>query len=136
MDGRITGKSGSLRSGSSAGNASSSSRRDAAPTAASSQRASQAARKERPIAPGALPKTPSDAQILAGIAADPDAAPIADAAWFASATLVLPTPKRQTTLRLDADLLDWYRAEGPGWQTRMNAVLRGYMLARAKTKKK
>lgn len=93
-------------------------------------------RKGRSIAPGALPKTPSDAEIHAGIAADPDAAPILDAAWFAAAKLVLPTPKRQTTLRLDADLLDWYRAEGPGWQTRMNAVLRGYMLAQRKTKKK
>lgn len=74
----------------------------------------------------------TDEEIEAGIAADPDAAPILDAAWFAGAKLVLPTPKRQTTLRLDADLLDWYRAEGPGWQTRMNAVLRGYMLAQKK----
>ena len=78
----------------------------------------------------------TDEEIEAGIAADPDAAPILDAAWFAAAKLVLPTPKRQTTLRLDADLLDWYRAEGPGWQTRMNAVLRGYMLAQRKTRKK
>jgi len=34
------------------------------------------------------------------------------------------------TLRLDADLLDWFRAQGPGWQTRMNAVLRAWMQAR------
>jgi uncharacterized protein (DUF4415 family) len=33
------------------------------------------------------------------------------------------------TLRLDADLLDWFRAQGPGWQTRMNAVLRAWMQA-------
>lgn len=132
MDGRITGKSGSSRSGSSRDNASSLSTRGAAPAAASSPPASPAARKGRIIAPGALPRTPSDKRILQGIASDADAAPIADAAWFASATLVMPAPKRQTTLRLDADLLDWYRAQGPGWQTRMNAVLRGYMLAQKK----
>ena len=84
------------------------------------------------MAPGALPRTPSEAEITAGIAADPGAAPILEAAWFAEATLALPTLKRQTTLRLDVDLLDWSRAEGPGWQTRMNAVLRGYMLAQRK----
>lgn len=77
----------------------------------------------------------TDEQIEAAIADDPDAAPIADEAWFASATLVLPEPKRQTTLRLDADLLDWYRAAGPGWQTRMNAVLRGYMEAQRRKRR-
>lgn len=74
----------------------------------------------------------TDAEIAAAIADDPDAAPILDAAWFAEARLVLPEPKRQVTLRLDADLLDWFRAEGPGWQTRMNAVLRAWMAAQRK----
>lgn len=32
--------------------------------------------------------------------------------------------KRQVTLRLDADLLDSFRASGRGWQTRLNATLR------------
>ena len=34
-------------------------------------------------------------------------------------------PKRQVTLRLDGDVLDRFRAGGPGWQSRINAVLRG-----------
>lgn len=34
------------------------------------------------------------------------------------------TPKKQVTLRLDADVLDRFKATGPGWQTRINAVLR------------
>jgi uncharacterized protein (DUF4415 family) len=34
--------------------------------------------------------------------------------------------KHQTTLRLDADMLDWFKAQGPGYQTRINAVLRSY----------
>ena len=32
----------------------------------------------------------------------------------------------QIALRLDADVLAWYRGLGPGWQTRMNAVLKAY----------
>ncbi len=35
-------------------------------------------------------------------------------------------PKQQTTVRLDADVLDWFKAQGPGYQTRINAVLRSY----------
>jgi uncharacterized protein (DUF4415 family) len=34
--------------------------------------------------------------------------------------------KEQIALRLDADVLAWYRARGSGWQTRMNAVLKAY----------
>ncbi len=33
-------------------------------------------------------------------------------------------PKRQVTLRLDADVLEHFRAAGPGWQSRINADLR------------
>ena len=34
--------------------------------------------------------------------------------------------KEQIALRLDAEVLAWYRAKGSGWQTRMNAVLKAY----------
>lgn len=34
--------------------------------------------------------------------------------------------KEQIALRLDADVLAWYRSLGNGWQTRMNAVLKAY----------
>jgi uncharacterized protein (DUF4415 family) len=33
-------------------------------------------------------------------------------------------PKRQLTLRIDPDVIDKFRADGPGWQGRMNAALR------------
>ena len=33
-------------------------------------------------------------------------------------------PKRQITLRLDADVVERFRATGPGWQGRVNAILR------------
>lgn len=35
--------------------------------------------------------------------------------------------KRQLTLRIDSDVLEWYRRQGPGYQTRINALLRAYM---------
>ncbi len=37
--------------------------------------------------------------------------------------------KTSTTIRLDADVLAWFRAQGKGYQTRINAVLRREMLA-------
>jgi uncharacterized protein (DUF4415 family) len=37
--------------------------------------------------------------------------------------------KRPVTLRVDPDVLEHYRATGPGWQSRMNAVLREGMVA-------
>lgn len=36
----------------------------------------------------------------------------------------LPSPRRQVTLRLEADVLERWRATGPGWQTRINEVLK------------
>ncbi|GGL66478.1 BrnA antitoxin family protein [Wenxinia marina] len=35
-----------------------------------------------------------------------------------------PNPKVQTTLRLDPDVVERFKADGPGWQTRMNDALR------------
>jgi uncharacterized protein (DUF4415 family) len=34
--------------------------------------------------------------------------------------------KAAISLRLDADVLEWFRSQGPGYQTRINAVLRAY----------
>jgi len=36
----------------------------------------------------------------------------------------LANPKRQVTLRLDGDVLDSFRKTGPGWQSRINDILR------------
>ena len=35
--------------------------------------------------------------------------------------------KTQLTLRLDSDVIEWYKQQGRGWQTQMNALLRAYM---------
>lgn len=44
------------------------------------------------------------------------------------ATTELPLPRRKAhmTLRIDADVLDWFRAQGKGYQTKINAILRKY----------
>ena len=68
----------------------------------------------------------SDADIDAAIAADPDAAPVLDADWFAEAELLLPERKQAISLRVDADVLRRYKAQGPGYLSRMNAILRQY----------
>jgi len=43
-------------------------------------------------------------------------------------TTQLPRPKRKghMTLRIDTDVLDWFRAQGKGYQSRINAILRRY----------
>ena len=41
-----------------------------------------------------------------------------------------PGPKQQLTVRFDVDVIEWFKAQGPGYQTRMNAVLRSYVEAR------
>jgi uncharacterized protein (DUF4415 family) len=43
--------------------------------------------------------------------------------------LKTPDVKEQVTIRLDSDVLAWFRAQGKGYQTRINALLRAYMEA-------
>ena len=52
--------------------------------------------------------------------------PPLDDDFFANAELRMPESKKTITIRLDADLLDWFKAQGKGYQTRINAVLRLY----------
>ena len=69
----------------------------------------------------------TDEEIEAAVRDDPDAPPIVDAEWFAGATLVLPKPKEQISIRLDADVVAWLKASGEGYQTRINTYLRQLM---------
>lgn len=41
-------------------------------------------------------------------------------------------PKAQLTIRVDLEVLDWFRKQGQGYQTRINALLRAYMEAHKK----
>ena len=58
-----------------------------------------------------------------------DAPNLHDAVWVSAAKL--PGAKQQITLRIDSDVLDFFRHTGRRYQTRMNAVLRSYMEAHA-----
>jgi len=69
----------------------------------------------------------TDAQIRAAIKRDPDARPT-DAAFWKRARLVMPEPKKPVTIRLDADVVRFFKRE-PRYQTKINAVLRSYMRA-------
>ena len=49
--------------------------------------------------------------------------------WEDTVVLGVPGPKRGVYLRLDPDALDWFKAHGRGYQTRINAVLRAFVRA-------
>lgn len=52
--------------------------------------------------------------------------PELDEDFFKKARVVIPPGKKQLTLRLDADVLEWMKAQGRGYQSRINAILRAY----------
>jgi uncharacterized protein (DUF4415 family) len=71
----------------------------------------------------------TDEDIERAIAEDPDSAPPLDADWVSKAVLVIPPAKTPTSIRVDNDVMAWFKTQGRGWQTRMNAVLRAYAKA-------
>jgi uncharacterized protein (DUF4415 family) len=73
----------------------------------------------------------SEKEIVAAAKSDPDAQPT-DAEFWKNAQLVMPERKIPITLRLDRDVLAWFRAQGRFYQTRINAVLKAYMRAQRK----
>jgi uncharacterized protein (DUF4415 family) len=71
----------------------------------------------------------SEEELEALIRADPDDVDYPED-WPEGIIPGLPEPKEKISLRLDADVLRWFRAQGPRYQTRINAVLRAYMQSR------
>ena len=55
-----------------------------------------------------------------------DSLPLGDE-FFEKITTPCPPAKKQLTLRLDADVLAWIKAQGKGYQTRINHILRAAM---------
>ena len=58
--------------------------------------------------------------------------PPLDEEFFANAQFRLPKRKVPITIRLDADVLTWFKSLGKGYQTHINAVLRSYVEAQRK----
>jgi len=52
------------------------------------------------------------------------------AGFWSSARVVMPNGKTSVHLRLDSDVVEWFKANGKGHLTRMNAVLRAYVEAK------
>ncbi len=86
------------------------------------------------------PLTDAERERLAQLAALPDESidtsdipELSDEAWKAGVRGRFYRPlKQQITARVDADVLDWLKSQGPGYQGRMNAILRREMLASLK----
>ena len=76
-------------------------------------------------------KAMSDAEFERRAAADPDAGVIPPGFWD-NATVLLPETKQQITLRLDPEVVRYFKGTGKGYQSRMGAVLRSYVEAKRK----
>ena len=68
----------------------------------------------------------TDSAIRKAVDSDPDTF-LPDERWFKAAQIVMPKSKEIITLRLDPDILAWFRQGGRGYQTRINAVLRAFI---------
>lgn len=57
---------------------------------------------------------------------DPDWTEWIDVDW-SKAVIVMPAPKKSISIRLDEEVIDFFKATGKGYQTRINAILRHYV---------
>jgi len=77
----------------------------------------------------------TDEEVEASIANDPDWEEFKDIDW-SDAVLVIPPKKKAISIRVDEDVLDFFKREGEGYQRRINAVLRSYMQQKYRPKKR
>ena len=55
--------------------------------------------------------------------------PQVDKAMFRKMVIRMPEKKAPLSLRLDPRVIEWFKGQGPGYQTRINAVLQSYVEA-------
>ena len=67
----------------------------------------------------------SDEDIAKAVAKDKDAVPIVTD--WSDAEFIVPPCKKPVNIRLDEDIIQHFKSSGPGYQTRINAVLRHYV---------
>ena len=72
----------------------------------------------------------TEEQVEAAALSDKDGLPLTDEEW-AKVKLVDPF-KTPVTIRLDSDVVEWFKSQGQRYQTRINSVLRRYMEANRK----
>lgn len=68
----------------------------------------------------------TDSEIASAVRGDPNTELLGKDFWK-KAKLVAPESKVAISLRLDREVLDFFKSEGGKYQTRMNAILRSYM---------
>jgi uncharacterized protein (DUF4415 family) len=73
----------------------------------------------------------TDEEIERMAEADLDNPPTTEEDWH-KAFIGLPPSKTPVNAKFDAEVVDWFKAQGRGYQSRMNAVLRRYMEAHRK----
>lgn len=76
----------------------------------------------------------TEQEIEAAVASDPDWDEFRDIDWSNAALVILPK-KKAISIRVDEDVLDFFKSEGEGYQRRINAVLRSYMEQKSKKKR-
>jgi uncharacterized protein (DUF4415 family) len=74
----------------------------------------------------------TDEEIEASAIDDPDEAGFQGIDW-SKAEVATPPRKLPISIRVDEDVLDFFKQQGPGYQRRMNAVLRTFMAEARKT---
>ena len=57
--------------------------------------------------------------------------PELDNQFWKEAKLVMPETKKKVTIRLDNEVIDWFKSHGKGYQTKINAVLKSYIQAQS-----
>lgn len=67
-----------------------------------------------------------DAEGLSETLPDPPRGPPLGPEFWKTARVVLPSGKTSVHLRMDSEVFEWFRQQGSGHLTRINAVLRGY----------
>ncbi len=60
--------------------------------------------------------------------------PATNEEFWANASIHLPKKKNAVTIRLETDIIDFFKAKGKGYQTKINAVLKSYVKAQTKSK--
>jgi uncharacterized protein (DUF4415 family) len=62
---------------------------------------------------------------------DTSDAPALDRNFFKNAVLQMPRNKKMVSIRLDEDVLAWFKKQGRGYQTKINEILKMYVRAKA-----
>ncbi len=73
------------------------------------------------------PKRLKEIQNIPDSAIDTSDIPELDDQFWENAKIVKPVTKKLISIRLDSDILDWFKSQGKGYQSSINNVLRSYV---------